>query len=94
MLIERSFSFEAAAEQLLLSADFDGNFALGRESDIEWGWTIGGGLEYAFSDELSARIEYRYTDLGSTQVTNDVFDFDNNFHAVRVGLSWHFDSMQ
>jgi outer membrane immunogenic protein len=63
--------------------------------DTEWGWTVGGGLEYAFSDDLSARIEYRYTDLGdtSTDVGGDLgtvdFEAENTLHAVRVGLSWH-----
>lgn len=63
-----------------------------------WGWTIGGGVEYAVTDALSARIEYRYTDLGKTDVhvTNeDGFgvkgETDNDFHAVRAGLSWHFN---
>lgn len=70
------------------------------ESETEWGWTLGGGLEYAFTDELSARIEYRYTNLGKTDVSvnngdMEPFDFevDNTFHAVRVGLSWHFGAI-
>jgi outer membrane immunogenic protein len=69
------------------------------ESETAWGWTIGGGLEYAFTDDLSARIEYRYTDLGKTEVSTDDldlpgdFEFENAFHAVRVGLSWHFNSL-
>jgi outer membrane immunogenic protein len=65
------------------------------EDSTEWGWTVGGGLEYAFTDELSARVEYRYTDLGDTDLTLSRFDFDvdNTFHAVRVGLSWHFGAI-
>lgn len=63
-----------------------------------WGWTLGAGVEYAVTDALSARIEYRYTDLGDTdvRVENDEGEgvdgsTDNDFHAVRVGLSWHFN---
>lgn len=69
------------------------------ESETAWGWTVGGGLEYAVSDALSARIEYRYTDLGNTKVSTDDLDFpgdvefEHTFHAVRAGLSWHFNSM-
>lgn len=62
-------------------------------SDTAFGWTIGGGLEYALSDAVSARIEYRYTDLENTEITNGVdatFEFENDFHAVRGGISWHF----
>ncbi len=62
-----------------------------------WGWTIGGGLEYALSDALSARVEYRYTDLGKTDVRVEDVDgdgvdgeTDNDFHAVRLGVSWRF----
>ena len=65
------------------------------EKSTEWGWTIGGGIDYAFTDELSARLEYRYTDLGNSDLTITRFDFDvdNTFSAVRVGLSWHFGAI-
>lgn len=62
------------------------------ESETAWGWTLGGGLEYALTDDVSARIEYRYTDLANTELDARVrdFRFENDFHAVRAGLSWHF----
>ncbi len=60
-------------------------------SDTNWGWTLGGGVEYAFTDDLSARIEYRYTDLGNIEAgSSDDGKADTAFHAVRAGLSWHF----
>jgi outer membrane immunogenic protein len=67
------------------------------EDETAWGWTIGGGLQFAFTEELSARIEYRYTDLGEIdaeasddQGTEISAEADTTFHAVRLGLSWHF----
>jgi hypothetical protein len=32
--------------------------------DVRHGWTVGAGIEQAFTDRISGRIEYRYTDLG------------------------------
>jgi outer membrane immunogenic protein len=73
----------------------DGSF---NESDTEtaFGWTVGGGLEYALTDEVSLRFDYRYTDLEDTsfdglgQTFNARYTFDNEFHAVRGGVSWYF----
>jgi len=37
----------------------------GKDSKTNVGWTVGGGAEYAVTDNVSARAEYRYTDYGS-----------------------------
>lgn len=58
------------------------------------GWTAGGGIEHALTQTISARIEYRYTDLGTINYTslpsnlNDRSDLTN--HAIRAGLSFKF----
>lgn len=63
-------------------------------NDTKWGWTVGAGLDYALTDNLTARIEYRYTDLGSIEagdpLTSGEVESDLSFHAVRAGLGWHF----
>jgi outer membrane immunogenic protein len=67
-------------------------------SDTRAGWTIGGGLEYAFNNAWSARVEYRYTDYGKfTDVLPVAFppggpstEHRIQEHAVRVGISYHF----
>jgi outer membrane immunogenic protein len=63
------------------------------------GWTIGGGVEYAITNNWSLRAEYRYTDYGhSTNVlTNSTggalairtHDTDNR---VQAGFSYKFDT--
>lgn len=65
-------------------------------SETRTGWTIGGGAEHAFTDKLTARIEYRFTDFGEADdALNPAFPdvdmaTDLDIHAVRVGLSYKF----
>jgi outer membrane immunogenic protein len=47
------------------------------------GWQVGGGLEYAITDHISARAEYRFSDLGSHGG-----QFDR--HQTLVGVSYNF----
>lgn len=56
------------------------------------GYTLGGGLEYAFSNNMTARLEYRYTDLGSADFTGVGLkdETDLSFQAVRAGVSIKF----
>ncbi|WOF44959.1 porin family protein [Sphingopyxis indica] len=54
-----------------------------RDHDNFDGWSVGGGVERALTDRLSARIEYRYSDLGSSGET-----FDR--HKALVGVAYHF----
>jgi outer membrane immunogenic protein len=55
------------------------------------GWTAGAGLEYAFTADWSAKIEYLYADLG-TQQLNFVANprtVDLTMSTVKVGLNYH-----
>lgn len=51
----------------------------------------------AFTDDLSARVEYRYTDLGKIDAGDadegGDGEADTAFHTVRAGLSWHFGAL-
>lgn len=77
----------------------DVDFGSNDDNKTAWGWTIGAGVEYAFTDDLSGSIEYRYTDLDDTDLDSTTpeigssVDFANTFNAVRAGLSWHFNSL-
>ncbi|MGO4707339.1 outer membrane protein [Microvirga sp. 2MCAF38] len=37
----------------------------GSKSDTRMGWALGGGVEYAFTANLSAKVEYLYYNLGT-----------------------------
>lgn len=52
------------------------------------GWTVGAGVEQAFTDNLIGRVEYRYTDYGSKDLLG--VDTDLNSNAVMVGVGWKF----
>jgi outer membrane immunogenic protein len=43
-----------------------GSFFTGNPSSTRVGWTIGGGVEYAITNNITIRGEYLYADLGST----------------------------
>ncbi len=62
-----------------------------------FGWTVGGGIEYAIDNNWSVRAEYRYTDYGS-QTDSPVFsDFGRPIdrhirdNRVQAGFSYKFD---
>lgn len=58
-------------------------------SKTHTGWTVGGGVEYALTNNWSARVEYRYTDWG--KVNNGWIDARRTEHAVRAGVSYRFN---
>jgi outer membrane immunogenic protein len=66
-------------------------------STTQTGWTAGGGVEYALSQNWIARVEYRYADFGHvTNVPVATFIGFTERHsitenAVRAGVSYKFD---
>jgi len=63
------------------------------------GYTVGGGVEYAFTNNFSVRVEYRYTDFGSftDNLTNSTAGAVNVSHRetdnrVQAGFSYKFDT--
>lgn len=73
------------------------------ESDTRTGWTAGGGVEWAFLPNWSAKVEYLYVDLGrspgfwlnqlnaagATPLSVRQDGLENRFHTVKVGLNYH-----
>jgi outer membrane immunogenic protein len=67
------------------------------------GWTIGGGVEWAFAPGWSAFAEFDYYDFGTKNllVTTDIFtpggdtfrvDVKQQIETVKVGLNYHLDA--
>lgn len=60
--------------------------------DTYTGYVVGGGAEYAFTDNWTGRLEYQYVNLGQKAVSNGVISTfaTPNFHTVRIGLNYKF----
>ena len=55
------------------------------------GWTAGAGIEHAFNDRFTARVEYSHVDLGEEDfsITDYVKDkVDLSFDAIKIGASY------
>ena len=63
--------------------------------EINWGWTIGGGVEYAITGNFTAKVEGLYVDLD----TKDNYalggrvevDRDAEFGVLRAGVNYKFN---
>ncbi|MBS7540287.1 outer membrane protein [Ancylobacter lacus] len=64
--------------------------------EVEWGWTIGGGLEYALNSNWTFKTEYLYVDLGNQNYSwagdgaGLSTEVETKFHVVRAGLNYKF----
>ena len=59
------------------------------------GYTVGGGLEYMFAPNWSAKAEYQYYNFGSTTFTGGPPEivgtrFRDDEHTVKVGVNYRF----
>jgi outer membrane immunogenic protein len=58
------------------------------------GWTAGAGAELQVATNVTARLEYRYTDYSDDRVPLPINGYDlevgPEIHNVSVGLSYHF----
>jgi outer membrane immunogenic protein len=55
----------------------------------KFGWTVGGGVEYATSRLWSWKIEYLYMDFGTkhTFFFDDTVEYKNRVHTVKLGVN-------
>lgn len=79
-----------SAFDVLATYDFEG-------SETRFGWTAGAGLEWAFSDIWSVRLEYDYYGFGTRSVTviDNVsgtagpLDIRQNIQVIKLGFNLH-----
>jgi outer membrane immunogenic protein len=65
-------------------------------NETRWGWVLGAGAEYAFTDNWSAKIEYNYLGSGTrslrfsepTGLAQMDADIREQIHLVKVGINY------
>ena len=73
-----------------------GGVSAWNQTNIRSGWTAGGGLEWMFAPNWSAKVEYLYADLQSGGITGTFgYNYGYHFHPeiniVRAGVNYHFN---
>jgi outer membrane immunogenic protein len=75
----------------------------GSDSTTRYGWTIGGGVEYALSENWFVRGEYLYVDLGKTRYESFsntpgsgtwLTEVDTRAHIVRAALTYRITTAE
>jgi outer membrane immunogenic protein len=64
-----------------------------QNSELLTGWTIGGGIDQAFTKNLIGRVEYLYADYGHKDFTvapGDIYNIGFKAQTVRGALMWKF----
>ncbi len=59
--------------------------------EIKTGWALGAGVEYAFQQNMSMKVEYLYMDFGDERSGNadgDRFEHENDLHTIKVGVNY------
>lgn len=61
-------------------------------SDAANGWTVGAGVDYAFTNNVFGRVEYRYNDFGSAKFQDASGDLsaDLKQHVINIGVGVKF----
>ncbi|MFD2252746.1 outer membrane protein, partial [Pseudochelatococcus lubricantis] len=68
-----------------------------QDDDTRTGWTLGAGVEYAFTDNITARVEGLYVNLGKEDrnfFAPTIYNKrkDTEFGVIRAGLNYKFNT--
>lgn len=89
-----------AGDKYKLSGTFLGDPFNYTGSETRRGWTLGGGIEWAFAPNWSLKVEYAYYDFGTGSLTLvDTFGGDHDpasikqrIQTVTFGFNYHFST--
>jgi outer membrane immunogenic protein len=59
------------------------------DSQFHSGWAVGGGLEYGFARNWSAKVEYLFVGLGTESFFNGL-ELGTTLHTVKGGINYRF----
>ena len=82
------FAFADHSASVSNNAGFLGEYRTTRS-----GWTVGAGVEVAVTDNVSAKLEYAYSDFGKWSANHTTLggtDFQYHNHAIKAGVNFHF----
>ncbi|ATO56854.1 outer membrane protein [Bartonella sp. 1-1C] len=60
------------------------------ESKTMIGYTLAAGVDFAMTDNVLLRAEYRYSDFGKKKLHNDKFEVNYKANDFRVGVAYKF----
>jgi outer membrane immunogenic protein len=62
------------------------------QDKVHTGWALGAGVEYAFTNNISAKVEYLYMDFGKERYFADLggVDFKSHLQTIKAGLNYRF----
>jgi outer membrane immunogenic protein len=101
-LLYAKAGFAWADERYSAVGTFGGNAFDLEGPATRFAWTVGAGVEWAFSDYWAVRLEYDFYDFGDRRVTfsdttSDLFsgaagvvDVKQTIHTIKLGLSFRF----
>jgi len=92
--VKGGYAFSDNGETLVNGGGVPVAFAF--DSGHSNGYTVGAGLEYLFTQNWSAKVEYQYYNFGNSSFTAPVAlapfgSFRTDDHVVKVGLNYRFN---
>jgi outer membrane immunogenic protein len=63
---------------------------VGKSSPVHYGWTLGGGIEYALTNNITAKLEGLYVDLADQKVLGGAAKSGFETGIVRAGINAKF----